>query len=286
MISYFSILMKSIIQNETCMKTILFLLIFLTTALIQDNSSVNVYRIETETSIEIYAENSNIYPVTVEYMVDYKNLKPNRELPLVQVLQSNSEQKLMVFEYSNLSEGWDYSSRYRYYMGDISVRHYDSFAYRLPFPIGEEYLLTQGFNGAFSHQGELPHALDFAMPEGTPIYAARHGKVVMMEEGNSKGGPTAEFMEYANFITVMHDDGTFADYSHLKHRGVNVRVGQNVRTGQLIGYSGATGFATGPHLHFVVKKAKRGGGFISIPVRFATRQGIKELQAGETYIGY
>jgi murein DD-endopeptidase MepM/ murein hydrolase activator NlpD len=268
------------------MKMFWFLLTLFAFGLFQDKGSVNVYRIETETGIEIYAKNSNLYPVTLEYMVEYENLKPNKGLPLVRSLQPNTDQKIMVLEYSNLAAGWDYSSQYRYYMGDFNVRHNDSFAYRLPFPIGEEYLLSQGFNGSFSHQGELPHALDFAMPEGTPLYAARHGKVVMMEERNTKGGPTAEFMEYANFITVMHDDGTFADYSHLKHRGVNVQLGQNVRMGQLIGYSGATGFATGPHLHFVVKKAKRGGGFISIPVRFATRKGIMELQAGETYIGY
>lgn len=268
------------------MKSFWILLFLIVTGLPQDNNSVNVYRIETETGIEIYVRNSNLYPVTLNYMVEYENLTPSRNLPLVQVIQPNTDLKLMEFEYSNVSAGWDYSSRYRYYMGDINVRHNDSFAYRLPFPIGEEFLLTQGFNGSFSHQGELPHALDFAMPEGTPIYAARNGKVVMLEGSNSKGGPTAEFMEYANFITVMHDDGTFADYSHLKFRGVNVELGQKVRMGQLIGYSGATGFATGPHLHFVVKKAKRGDGFVSIPVRFATRRGIMELQAGESYVGY
>lgn len=93
-------------------------------------------------------------------------------------------------------------------------------------------------------------------------------------------------MEFANYITVLHNDGTFADYSHLRYKSVIVQLGQQVERGQIIGYSGATGYATGPHLHFVVKKAKKGGGFISIPVEFTTLKGIQELREGEKYVGY
>lgn len=252
----------------------------------QNSSAVEVYRVEREDRLEVYAKNSNIYPVTIELDLRIENLTPDKKLPYTTMISPRNDKKLMDLTFDNKEEGWGYRSTFRYYMGNIFARHNDSFAYRLPYPKGDSYRVTQGFGGEFSHMGELQHALDIDMPEGTAIYAARGGTVVMMEEGNSIGGASRDMMPYANFITIMHDDDTFADYTHLRHNGVNVELGQKVRMGQLIGYSGATGFATGPHLHFLVKKAKEGGGFISIPVRFTTTKGITELQEGETYIGY
>lgn len=268
------------------MKSVWLILFLIAGGLSQDERSVNVYRVEKEEALELHAANTNIYPVTLELNLITEGLKTNANLPYTGVLPSQSDQKIMDLSYTNKQAGWNIQSSYRFYMGDIFARHNDSFAYRLPFPKGDQYRVTQGFGGEFSHQGELRHALDFSMPEGTEIYATRSGKVVMMEEGNNKGGPSMDMMEYANFITIMHDDGTFADYSHLRHQGVEVRLGQSVRMGQLIGYSGATGYATGPHLHFVVKKAKRGGGYVSIPVKFATKDGIIELTKDGDYIGY
>lgn len=268
------------------MKSILFLLLFTTAFLFQENGNVEIYRVEQEDRLEVYAKNTNIYPVTIEVDLRIENLTPDKKLPYTTTISARNNKKIMELEFANKEQGWGFRSSFRYYMGNIFARHNDSFAYRLPYPKGDSYRVTQGFGGEFSHGGELQHALDMDLPEGTPVYAARGGTVVMMEEGNSVGGATENMMQYANFITVMHDDDTFADYSHLQHNGVNVELGQRVRMGQLIGYSGSTGFATGPHLHFVVKKAKKGGGFISIPVRFTTTEGIIQLREGETYIGY
>ncbi|MCP9290285.1 M23 family metallopeptidase [Gracilimonas sediminicola] len=268
------------------MKSFWVILFLIAGLLSQDKGSVEVFRIEKEEHIELHARNTNLYPVTIELDADIDKLEPQKKLSLVDFLPANSNRLLVRFTYKDLKEGWNLNTRYRYYMGNIFARHNDSFAYRLPFPIGESYKVDQGFGGTFSHYGDSRHALDFNMPTGTEIYAARSGKVVMMEEKNNRGGGSEDMMPFANFITILHDDGTFADYSHLRHQGVEVRLGQEVRTGQLIGYSGATGYATGPHLHFTVKKAKRGGGFISIPVKFTTKDGIIELKEGQSYIGY
>lgn len=248
--------------------------------------SVEVYKIEKDNVLEIHAKNSNPHPVTIELKLDIKNLKPNENLPYIGVLASHSDSKIMELEYINKNEGWDINASYIHYTGDIYARHNDSFAYRLPYPKGETYTVDQGFGGKYSHQGALQHALDFNMPKGSEIYAARGGTVAMMKEDSRKGGDSEDMMEFANFITILHDDGTFADYAHLKYIGVEVKVGQKVRPGQLIGYSGATGYASGPHLHLVVKKAKRGGGFISIPIKFSTQAGIEQLEEGKAYIGY
>jgi murein DD-endopeptidase MepM/ murein hydrolase activator NlpD len=73
-----------------------------------------------------------------------------------------------------------------------------------------------------------------------------------------------EYIKKANLITIQHKDGTLGSYIHLDYKGVLVKVGDHVERGQLIGYSGLTGFTRGPHLHFVVHKQKS----ISVPVFF------------------
>ena len=128
--------------------------------------------------------------------------------------------------------------------------------------------IDQGFDGQFSHDDEQNrYALDFAADIGTPIMAARGGTVMQVESDFSKAGLAKEkFGGRANFVRILHDDGTMALYAHLKTGGVLVRLGQQVQAGQQIGLSGNTGFTTGPHLHFAVQ-VNRGMRLVSIPFR-------------------
>ena len=90
---------------------------------------------------------------------------------------------------------------------------------------------------------------------------------MQVESDFSKAGLTKKaYGGRANFVRILHDDGTMALYAHLKTDGVLVRVGQQVQAGQQIGLSGNTGFTTGPHLHFAVQ-VNRGMRLISIPFR-------------------
>lgn len=268
------------------MKTCLFVLLFTIVGTLPEDKTVEVYRVEKEDTVEIHARNGNPYPVTIEVKLDIKNLKSNVNLPYVGVLAPHSDFQIMVLDLIQKNKPWDYNATYVYYMGDIFAEHNDRFAYRLPFSKAATYKVDQGFGGTFSHQGAMQYSVDINMPTGTAVLAARGGTVVKLEEENKRGGPTEDMMEFANFITILHDDNTFADYSHLKYQGVAVKIGQQVRMGQVIGYSGATGYATGPHLHFAVKKTKKGGGFTTIPVKFSTKDGIQQLVEGKRYIGY
>jgi murein DD-endopeptidase MepM/ murein hydrolase activator NlpD len=110
------------------------------------------------------------------------------------------------------------------------------------------------------------------MPEGTPILAAREGVVLLVQDGFTEGGTDPELLERANLVVVAHDDGSMASYGHL-HRGVRVRVGQPVGEGQLLGYSGHTGFAGQPHLHFHVGNRMLGEPGRTIPIRMRDRGG-------------
>ena len=143
------------------------------------------------------------------------------------------------------------------------------------YPLGtRELRITQGWGGHHSHRdAENRHAVDFAIDEGTPVLAARAGTVMDIESGFSITGRNAADAGHANYVRIVHDDGTMALYAHLKTGGVRVGIGQRVRRGDAIGLSGNTGFSAGPHLHFVVQ-VNRGMTLESIPFRMFGPQGI------------
>lgn len=138
-------------------------------------------------------------------------------------------------------------------MGDVTIKNFDkAYPYDLPFQKGQGYKLFHGYNGSFSHQGE--NALDFTMPEGTDIVAAREGVVVQVVQHNTESCAREECKKFNNYITVMHSDGTFAQYAHIKYNGAKFSVGDSVKKGDVIASSGNVGYSSGPHLHFVCFK--------------------------------
>jgi hypothetical protein len=138
-----------------------------------------------------------------------------------------------------------------------------------------EVRIEQGYGGRHSHfDAQNRHAVDFGAQIGTPVLAARAGTVMQVEGDFDRGGLNAEkYAGRANFVRILHDDGSMALYAHLQLDGVLVRVGQRVRKAQMIGLSGNTGYTSGPHLHFVVQ-VNRGMRLESIPFRMFGPGGI------------
>jgi peptidoglycan hydrolase-like protein with peptidoglycan-binding domain len=98
------------------------------------------------------------------------------------------------------------------------------------------------YGDGFGPRGVSMHTgLDFAAPTGTPVLAARTGVVTVSRSIDG----------YGNVVALMHELGTSTLYAHLS--AILVRSGQTVAVGQPIGRLGATGSATGPHLHFEVR---------------------------------
>lgn len=141
-------------------------------------------------------------------------------------------------------------------IGDPGARPPEARAYVLPLPAGIAYTIDQGFGGRFSHDNEENrYALDLGVPEGTPVLAARAGIVIQVEEDfRASGTDAAIYGDRANYVRVLHDDGSMALYAHLAPASMLRRPGDRVVEGQLVGKSGNTGFSTGPHLHFSVQR--------------------------------
>ncbi|MCG8588828.1 MAG: M23 family metallopeptidase [Proteobacteria bacterium] len=194
------------------------------------------------------------------------NLTPVPRLPAQRVIPPGKELPIVTLIRDNAYQGARYPFHWRFTYGDPTAAHSAKARYRMPFGGTEDRPLTQGANGEFTHKGTSAWSFDFGMPIGTPILAAREGRVVEITDGYTKSGISEDFLDKANAVTVMHQDGTFATYAHLD-AGSGVREGMWVNVGDVLGFSGNTGFSTGPHLHFSVWKSDwKGGG--TIPIRF------------------
>lgn len=155
--------------------------------------------------------------------------------------------------------------------------------YSLPFK--GKHRVSQAWGGV-THINRAHYAYDFPMKRGTPIYAARAGVVKKVEEdfGEVPKDLRSLVKRRPNFVYIEHSDGTRAHYQHLQENGVVVEVGDYVKEGQLIGYSGNTGKSSGPHLHFAVLKKEKGKKPETIPMKFKTREeGSIYLERGKRY---
>lgn len=237
--------------------------------------------------IEFYAQNRNAFAVTMTLKLrQLKNLKATQKLPLYVELPAHSKRKILRLQRIDVTLPVRYQSRYGWVMGLASARHDANYEYWLPFQKGKKVRVSQGFNGKTSHNGYSRYAVDFAVPEGTPIYAARGGTVVATKASGAKGALKRSYGKYANYIVIEHRDGTFGKYYHLQQGGVRVSVGSVVRRGELIGYSGNTGYSSGPHLHFSVSKVdpRYKQRPITVPFRLQTAKGIvSSIRRGDYY---
>ncbi|MBR9915326.1 MAG: M23 family metallopeptidase [Algicola sp.] len=153
--------------------------------------------------------------------------------------------------------------------GNSKMSTYDTLhPYELPFLQHKDYKILQGNRTNFTHNGRFSsYAIDFQMPIGDTICAARDGYVVGIIQHHNKHGNDKSFREFANYLTIYHDDGTFSQYVHLKQNGALVTRNQRVKKGEPIALSGHTGWSTQPHLHFAVFKVEPFE-FVSIPFYF------------------
>ncbi len=212
----------------------------------------------------LLVRNDLFAPVDIELKLEnVENAVGAPTKPIRWVLPPRSQIRLATLAPRDASKPLKYTPKLRHALGDPRLIP-KPYKYPLPWR-GGPFRLTQGANGQYSHfTPKGRYAVDIAMPEGTPIVAARGGMVVKIENEQSGRGNNPA----GNFVRILHDDGTMGVYLHLMKGSVAVREGQRVETGTRIARSGNTGNSTGPHLHFVVQR-NVGLAIESIPFDFS-----------------
>ena len=233
-----------------------------------------VDEIHTDGDVELRARNLRNFPITYTLRVHTRNFTVAGPNTVTRTLGPRESAQVMRLDHRAGGGKGFYRYNYEWTVGSVDARHDDAQLYALPYATGRSYRVLQGYRSRFSHTGREEFAIDFKMPEGTPVHAARSGRVARVEEHHSTGCWNTGCGEYANYIVVLHEDGTTGEYYHLQHDGALVDVGDSVRRGQRIGLSGNTGHTTMAHLHFAVYRAVDWGHTQSIAVRFQSADGI------------
>lgn len=222
----------------------------------------------------LVAVNNGPAPITLSAQIKGSNVASDRNWPLVEVIPPHSSRKIARVFASKVGEGYKFNTRYSHGFGNVLLATDPSVLYRIPLANGVKSIVGQAPGGEITtHKGaDSRYAIDFTVPENTPIVAAHSGTVIDVEDSFTKGGEETNLLDKGNVITIIHEDGSMASYVHLAAHSAKVKTGDRVIEGQLIAYSGNTGYSSGPHLHFAVSKAViRKDGVVateSMPVTF------------------
>lgn len=152
--------------------------------------------------------------------------------------------------YTSITSGGESYRFYRFRTPDGIVDYYDengsnSKKFLMRRPVRGDVRLTSGFGMRFHpllNERRMHTGVDWATNPGTPVLAAGNGVV---EEAGRKG-------QYGNYIRIRHANGYHTAYGHLLRFKKGIVPGVKVRQGEIIAYVGATGLASGPHLHYEV----------------------------------
>ncbi|HYC46369.1 MAG TPA: M23 family metallopeptidase [Burkholderiales bacterium] len=235
------------------------------------------YRLETVKNgrfYELIAHNEGPATITLHLTVGGENVGSDVKWPVTRALKAHTATAIAKLFAEDRSKAARFNYTESIQFGDFRAIHASETAYRLPYAEGAAFRITQAYGDSLTthvgHQSE--HAVDFATPEGTPIVAARGGTVIDVTLRYESGGLSTDLRDKANGIAILHEDGTVGQYGHLAKRDPLVKAGQRVTAGTVIGYSGNTGYSSGPHLHFAVTRpeimADGRVGHVSLPVKF------------------
>ncbi len=224
---------------------------------------------------ELIAHNEGPVTMTVYLTIEGTNIASDVEWPITKAIPAYTSVNLAKLfpddATKKIASMYSISRQY----GDFRAVHSPDTQYRLPYMEGSAFRITQAYGDPLtSHLGHhSQHAIDFAMPEGTPVVAARGGVVADVTLVYEAGGISLDLRDKANSIVIVHDDGTVAQYAHLaKRSGTTIKVGDRVNAGVVIGYSGNTGYSSGAHLHFAVTKpevmADGRVAHVALPIKF------------------
>ncbi|MGE5355609.1 MAG: M23 family metallopeptidase [Deltaproteobacteria bacterium] len=259
-----------------CNLKIIILLFFISAVNVKvyTQASFRIFSEKSGNNLVYYIDNAEYFPLTLKLEMELTNVKILNNRQSYYIIPPLAKKHfLLELAVINPKKPSNSSFSSKVFQGNSSLNDYDrEYKYYLPFGKEKTFRVVQGYYGKATHENE--NCLDFNMPEGTEIYAMREGTVVKIVNSNDRNCYSRSCAKYNNFITIMHSDGTFAEYTHLIKDGNLVNPGDIVAAGQLIGYSGNTGYSQGPHLHVVVYRQKFENR-ITLVTKFLTGNGEK-----------
>ena len=211
-----------------------------------NKTGITSERVELERKRKELEDRRRLHQFSVQQQEVLVRQTRNDEAEYQRLLQEKQRERLELQQ-----DVYAYESQIEYLRDSNAVPGPKKGLLHMPFIVSPR--ITQKFGEtAFSRANALRYGkpfhdgIDFALSHGTQMYASADGFVV--GTGNTDLAPRCEL--WGKWIAVEHPFGLTTLYAHLSL--VKVRVGQTVKRGDLLGYSGNTGFSTGPHLHFGV----------------------------------
>ncbi len=119
-------------------------------------------------------------------------------------------------------------------------------------PIDLNKVTKFGYEGGLAHHGDLINSIDYDASEGTPVYAALDGLIITVKDDSNVGGEDPKLEDLGNYIEILHVNNEVSEYEHLKYQSAKIKVGDQVKRGDIIAEVGNTGWSECPHLHFMV----------------------------------
>jgi murein DD-endopeptidase MepM/ murein hydrolase activator NlpD len=255
-----------------------------------ERPEIRLYRRNSDDrGVVLVASNTYYAPVQLKFhLAKMTNVGADVPSDGWRTLPPRAQLELLVVSKEDPSAASTFEYEFAYMVGDPDAEHAPDRPYRLPYAIASSVQVSQAYPSAVTHRDAASlHAIDFVMPVGTQVFAARGGTVIEVASDFHDAGLDPEVDgPRANIIRVLHDDGTMSLYAHLNWNSIRVTPGKHVERGEYLADSGNTGFTTGPHLHFVVQR-NREGTLISVPVQFAGADGGPiTVKSGQRYTAH
>ena len=249
---------------------------------------VNLLQRAEPNGVTLIAQNTYYSPVQIAFRLrPIENVSPDTRRSGLATLPPRSQTELVVVGKSVDDVDLRFDSEFEFIPGEPGALHRPEQPYRLPYALSTSIRVSQAYPDLKTHvDAASRHAIDFAMPIGTDVFAARDGIVIEVASDFFESGTNYQVDgPRANIVRILHDDGTMGLYVHLNWNTIRVVPGQRVARGEYLADSGNTGFSTGPHLHFVVQR-NEGGALVAVPLEFASPSGPVTLATGRSYAAY
>lgn len=227
-----------------------------------------------ETEVVI-VRNEGYAPVEVNLKVFGEGFQSSEQWPITARLPPLTEESVARLYPVKSGKPMFSSVSFTFLIGDRQAKINQEFNYLLPFRDGTILDVVDNKGPGFLKGHASPsveHAIDFGVPTGKIVTAARDGVVIKTRNDNPSG--IAEFgvissdqIEIANHVMILHDDASIGFYAHLYNGSLEVSEGMRVQAGQKIGLAGSVTNSRNNFIHFAVMRTTESG-LVTIPVKF------------------